>query len=263
MTDHNVVETGSSSGIDALKGAPASSRAERLEASLRAALSDAARPAAPHTRPGELLGSILIAQLAITQAQLERALHAQRLTGVGRLGAWLCRQTGLEEQQLTAALSAQWQCRVFRPGIFSAVRMACFLPRLLVEQLGALPLRLSGDSQTLSLCFEDRIDYELVRALERMHGIRIEAGLLGAKEFERTRSALLRASFPACRLIEATDFDERIRAMALAAAHPDLVHAHAVHVHGYCWLRTWIADMDSGVAANDLICPPPGWSVIC
>ncbi len=232
--------------------------AECLEMVLRAALSREhalSTAAALETGPRVRIGQILVEQGVITEAQLERALRSQRLTGAGRLGTWLRQQTQLPEEDFAAALSIQWQCPVFRVGAFSPERMVPFLPRHLAESLGALPLRVSREPERLTICFEDRLDYELLRACERMHGIPVEGGLLASNEFWYGTGELLKAGFPPARLVTANSLEEMIAAMTETMMRSAISSAHLVCVRGYYWLRLWaIAGPEGKSAARDVLC---------
>ena len=228
-----------------------------LEAAFRTTLAaehGLSTAAALETGPRVRIGQILVEQGVITEAQLERALRSQRLTGAGRLGTWLLDQTQLPEEDFAAALSIQWGCPVFRVGVFAAQRMAEFLPRCLVEKLGALPLRVSRHPERLTICFEDRLDAELLRACQRMHGMRVEAGLMASNEFWHGSAELLKANFPASCLIEATSLDEMIGAMVETMTRSEAVNAQLVYVQGYYWLRMWAVEGQPRTVAGDVLC---------
>lgn len=202
------------------------------------------------------LGRILIEQGSITEAQLEQALRSQRATGAGRLGCWLRQQVDLPEADFAAALSVQWRCPVFRVGNFSAARMAGFLPRILVEQNGALPLRVTGDPARLSVCFEDHIDDGLLLAMQRMHGLIVEAGLLTASDFwQVTRELMSVSSVPSVAAV-APSIDRMTEAMSLVLARAQAKSARLVVVNDLFWLRFWrraatpLADLDRPATAG-------------
>ncbi len=213
-------------------------------------------------RPRVQLGRILIEQGTINEAQLEQALRSQRATGAGRLGCWLKQQVELPEADFTAALSIQWRCPVFRTGTFTPARMASYLPRPLVEEQGALPLRLTGSPERLSLCFEDHMDYELMGAAERMHGIGVDAGLLTATEFWTATRDLLSVPFPRVVTMEAPSAECMIEAMGRFLAAAGASDARVVAVHGCYWLRIWTAapravpGPHGGLTAHDILCTP-------
>ena len=229
-----------------------------LEAMLRTALSqehEHSSAAVLKTGPRVRIGEILVQQGVITEAQLERALRSQRLTGAGRLGTWLRQQTQLPEEDFAAALGIQWGCPVFRIGAFAPQHMVGFLPRTLVEALGALPLRLSRQPEKLTICFEDRLDTELLTACERMHGISVEGGLLASSEFWQGSGDLLKVNFPPAAMVEATSHEEMIAAMTESMVRVLVVNARLVYVRGYYWLRMWVPAVgESSTVPRDILC---------
>jgi hypothetical protein len=206
--------------------------------------------AALEQRPRVQIGRILVEQGTITEAALEQALRSQKATGAGRLGCWLKQQTDLPEEAFTAALAIQCHCPVFRLNNFAASRMAHYLPKFLVENLAAVPLRLTGEPAHLSICFEDRVDHELVRALERMHGMPVDAGLVLNSDFWQANADLAVVAFPRARVVSAPDLDSMVGAMAQTVERLAVSDARLVSMHGYYWLRLW----QQGAVERDIIC---------
>jgi hypothetical protein len=184
------------------------------------------------------LGLVLLSRGVITQEQLRKALEAQKQAGTGRLGEWLIRQKAVDEEQITRALSAQWNCPVLMGTPHDPVAMAPAFPRLLVDSFGAVPLRLAG-RELLYVAFEDRIDRCLALAVERMLGLRVEAGVLRESEFRRVQQDLLRAPFPKTRLLEAANMRGLIHAVTAMIEERKAVHSQIVRVYDYFWLRIW------------------------
>ncbi len=236
---------------------------ECLEVLLRSAVIEEqtrATAAALRARPRVLLGRILIEQGTINEAQLEQALRSQRATGAGRLGCWLKQQVELPEADFTASLSIQWRCPVFRLGNFASARMVSYLPRPLMEGLGAIPLRLTGSPHRLALCFEDHLDYELLSATERMHGVGADGGLLTATEFWQATRELLGVRFPRVEEVETASPDAMVEAMSRLLVVSGAEQARMASVHGCYWLRLWTSsgrtDRTSAPTAEsaDILC---------
>ncbi|HTZ90388.1 MAG TPA: hypothetical protein VMA71_08605 [Alloacidobacterium sp.] len=184
------------------------------------------------------LGLVLLSRGVISQEQLRKALEAQRKAGTGRLGEWLIRQKAVDEEQVTRALSAQWNCPVLMGAPHDPVAMAPAFPRLLIDSFGAIPLRLAG-RELLYVAFEDRIDRCLVLAVERMLGLKVEAGVLRESEFRRLRQDLLRAPFPKTRLLEAANMRGLAHAFTAMLEERRAVRSQIVRMHDYFWLRIW------------------------
>jgi len=184
------------------------------------------------------LGLVLLSRGVITQEQLRKALEAQRKAGAGRLGEWLIRQKAADEQQVTRALSAQWNCPVLTGTPHDPALMASAFPRLLIDSAGAVPLRLAG-RELLYVAFEDKIDRCLVLAVEQMLGMKVEAGVLRESDFRRVQQDALRASFPKTRLLEAVSMRGLVHAITSMIEERKAVRSQIVRVHDYYWLRIW------------------------
>ena len=216
--------------------------------------------AAFRARPHVQLGRILVEQGAITEAQLERALRSQKAAGAGKLGSWLKQQMALPDLDLTAALSSQWRCPVFRAHAFLPGRMSVYLPRPLVEEHGVLPLCVGGSPERLALGFEGHIDYEIIQAAERMHGIKADAGLLPAHEFWQSMRDLLAVPFARVHQVRPSSHDVMIAVMSRLLARSAAANARLVAVHGCFWLRFWSPASGERRSAqpvvHDLLCTP-------
>ncbi len=216
----------------------------------------AAARAGEHARP--LIGHLLVEQGSVTEAQLAEALESQRATGAGRLGCWLKQHTQLRDADLTAALALQWRCPRIRVGSFAPASMAAYLPRPLVERHGALPLRLSALPDRLSLCFEDHQSPALIRAVERMHGVEVEAALLTAPEFWRATRELLAVRFPRVTTVEAASHETMMEAISRLLVLDIVAEARLVAIEGCYWLRVWTAagSCVPGGGMYDILCTP-------
>ena len=203
------------------------------------------------------LGLLMMEQGWITQAQLRRALDAQKAAGTGRLGEWLVRQRAVHASQVTRALAMQWNCPVLPAATHDTAAVTPVMPRLFVDAFGALPLRLAGDN-LLYLGFEQRPDPVLSLALTRMLEIRVEYGIVPESEFRPALREMVRAEFPPVELVEAVNESAAARAMAhaLEKAHP--VASRLVRIHNLLWLRFWRRCAHSSLSRQDdirdLIC---------
>jgi hypothetical protein len=183
------------------------------------------------------LGLVLVSQGAITPGQLKAALARQKVSG-GRLGMWLRRDHGVEERVITRALGAQWGCPVLSLDNHSPERVAALAPRLFLDAFGVLPLRRAG-ALLLYLGYEDRIDRCVNFAIERMTGLRVEAGLVDGGEFARAHACMLGAAFPPARLIEAGNADAMAATFTRILEETKPAESRLVRMHDYYWLRMW------------------------
>jgi hypothetical protein len=203
------------------------------------------------------LGLLMLEQGWLSAGQLRRALDAQRGAGSGRLGHWLTRREGVSEQLVTRALGLQWSCPVLPAEFNDAEALAVLLPRLFVEALGALPLRLAA-GRLLYLGFEDRLDPVAALAVERMSGLRVECGLVRESLFGPAHRRMLSARFPSADLIEAGSEPALARALAGAIERARPVASRLARVHEYLWLRMWREAQTGPIpernSIQDLIC---------
>jgi hypothetical protein len=183
------------------------------------------------------LGLLLLAQGAITREQLRAALERQRRLG-GRIGRWLVREQGIDEREITRALGTQWGAPVLAAGSHSPEKVAGVAPRLFVDAFGFLPLRVAGGA-VLYIGFEDRIDRCVCLALERMTGLRVEAGLVDGRAFDAAHRRMLGTGFPPARMVEASAVDALVAALARIVEEARPVEARLVRMRDYLWLRLW------------------------
>ena len=161
------------------------------------------------------LGLLMLEQGWISQDNLRAALAAQRSAGCGKIGEWLVRQRSSSEERVTRTLGLQWGCPVLSIDFHNPGDLTALLPRLFVDAFGALPLRLAA-GKILYLGFEDRVDPALALAIERMTGLRVEAGLVESSQFRPAHARALEERFPSAGLIEAAT--EQALAQALGKA---------------------------------------------
>jgi hypothetical protein len=101
----------------------------------------------------------------VEDTQLREALIAQRDSGKGRIGEWLQRMGFTGEQQVTAALGAQWACPVFPQ--LSCISNDCQLPLPLLRRFQMAAVSYVAATRTMHVAFADRIDYSVLLAIEQ------------------------------------------------------------------------------------------------
>ncbi len=183
------------------------------------------------------LGLLLLSQGAITREQLRGALGDQRARG-GRLGEWLQRSYAIEERMITRALGSQWGCPVLTLDNHIPERVAALVPRLLLDAFGILPLRQAG-AALLYVGFEDRIDRCVHFAIERMTGVRVEAGVVDGSAYAEAHRRLLAVQFPPARMVEAAGADALVATFTRILEETRPVDARLVRMRDYFWLRLW------------------------
>jgi hypothetical protein len=185
------------------------------------------------------LGLVLLTQGWITHPQLQHALEVQRRAGRGQIGRWLIDECGLEEERVTRALSMQWSCPVLSMDGFEPSAMALAAPRVLVERLGLLPLRMAAE-RILYLAFEDRMDASAAFAMERMSGLKVESGLVDGTQLKSARERLLGSTFVDATLEQVPDAEAMTMKMAAALCELRPRASRLVRVHQFCWMRMWL-----------------------
>ena len=87
--------------------------------------------------------------------------------GGRRLGSWLQQTSAVSEDDITAALAAQWACPVFplaRERSF--LRCATMLPMAVIQAARMLPVYMSRDRSSVYIAFVNGIDHSWLRSAE-------------------------------------------------------------------------------------------------
>jgi hypothetical protein len=225
-----------------------------VELAVRRELGDGAaqEEAGPH-RHRVPLGLTLLAQGWITHPQLQHALEVQRRAGSGRIGHWLIAECGLKEERVTRALGVQWSCPVLSLAGFDPAAMALTAPRVLLEKLSLMPLRIAAGR--LYLAFEDQMDASAALAMERMSGLKVESGLLNGAQFKTARERLLDCEFVDATFDQVADLEIMAAQMAAALCELRPRASRLVRVHQYYWMRMWLESgamsaRDGGIPAT-------------
>jgi hypothetical protein len=200
------------------------------------------------------LGLILLAQGLISQRQLQHALETQRHAQRGRIGEWLIDECELNPACVTRGLSIQWSCPVLSLDGFDPAPISLTVPKLLVEQLGILPVRIAG-ARILYLAFVDRLDASVAFAMERMSGLKAQSGLVDETRWKAAHQSLCNCSFvdAACEHVANVEMLPGKMAAAIHKFQPRA--SRVVRVHQFYWLRMWLesgamSTPDGGVPAT-------------
>jgi len=185
------------------------------------------------------LGLVLLNQGWITNQELQRALDRQRRAGKGRIGTWLIEECGLPKDRVTRGLSMQWGCPVLPIDGFDPVAMALVVPKLLVEQLQMVPLRIAAE-RILYLAFADGLDASAAFAVERMSGLKVESGLLDSAQWNAARQSLSECEFVNAAFEPVATAQAMSRKIASALTRIGPRASRLVRVHRFYWLRMWL-----------------------
>ena len=229
---------------------------DRVAAALRRELEGRREEPSAH-RHRIPLGLVMLEQGWISGHQLRRALDAQKAAGQGKLGAWLVRQHGVTEQLVTRALSLQWGCPVLSVDYHDAAVMASALPRLFVDAFGALPLRVAA-GKILYLGFEERLDPVLALSVERMSGLRVEAGLVRGSLFREALDRMLTSKYPGIEMIESVSEESLVGLLAGTLERIKPIDARLIRVHDCLWMRLWLRPQNRSLpeieGVRDVVC---------
>jgi len=185
------------------------------------------------------LGLILLAQGWITQPQLRKALDAQKSAGSGRIGDWLTAECGMSRELITRGLSMQWGCPALTMEGFNAEAMALAVPKILMETLGVVPVRVAA-GRMLYLAFADRLDAAAAFAIERMSGLKVQSGLVDGAQWTAARNRLRRCEFVDATLEHVVDGKALGRRIASDIVGIQPRASRLVRVHEFYWLRMWL-----------------------
>jgi len=141
------------------------------------------------------LGLLLMSHGAIDHAQLTAALEAQRQAGKGRIGEWLGRIAGVNEDQITKALSDQLCCPVLRSSSVSP-QLAETVPVRLLEHYRMVPVHYSNSPRNMYIAFCDQVDHSVLYGVERMLQCRTQPCLISDSTMERTLTRLRSTTRP-------------------------------------------------------------------
>jgi hypothetical protein len=185
------------------------------------------------------LGLMMLAQGWITRSQLQKALSAQREKGSGRIGEWLKSECGVEPEQIMRGVSMQWGCPVLTTEGFSPESMALVMPKVFVEKLGLLPIRVAG-SRILYLGFTDRLNASAAFATEQMTELKVESGVVDSAQFETARSRLLTCDGVDMRPETVDDKDTMTARITAILEQKQPIASRLVRLHQQYWLRLWL-----------------------
>jgi hypothetical protein len=151
-----------------------------FEQELRRRFSEVRVPASRRSRPPHRvpLGLLMLSRGELSHEQLRRALEAQRQSGSGRIGEWIQKLGYVHEQQVTAALGAQWSCPVLRT--LPANVAECKVPFQLLRRFRMAPVHYSRPTGVLHIAFAADIEYRALLAIEEILECKAEPCLADA-----------------------------------------------------------------------------------
>jgi hypothetical protein len=134
------------------------------------------------------LGLVLVSRGVLSHEQLKVALNHQRASGTN-FGEALQELGFATQQQVTAAVAAQWSCPVFSLGerpLPAGVR----IPTRLLELYGMLPVHFSETGRKLMVGFITRVQHHILSTIEHMTGCTSTPCFITDDEYRRHLQSL-------------------------------------------------------------------------
>jgi hypothetical protein len=185
------------------------------------------------------LGLLLLSRGILTAEQLKAALDHQRLTHLNFGDA--AQQLGFATQeQVTAAVAAQWACPVFPVGD-RRLGMQIRIPRQFLELYGMLPVHFVENERRVLIGFVSSVQHQVLYAIGHMTSCTVEPCFITAREYE---SHLYSPSTPFLRDDELV-FEQIVETAEMARIIRNYVvqlGADRVRVgkcRDYLWTRLW------------------------
>jgi hypothetical protein len=123
--------------------------------------------------------------------------------------------------------------------------MALAVPRLLVEQVGMVPLRVAG-KRTLQLAFASRPDASAAFAMERMSGLKVESGLVDEPQWKAAHGRLCESEFVDAAFEQVATVELLPGKIAETLNKMQPRGSRLVRVHELFWLRMWLELDETG-----------------
>ncbi len=127
------------------------------------------------------LGLLLLSREILTSEQLKLALAHQQLAGVDFGVA--AQQLGFATQeQVTAAVAAQWACPVFSLGD-RPPQVQVRIPRLLIETYEMLPVHYAENERHLMIGFVRNVQHQLLYTIKHITSCAVAPCFITAREY--------------------------------------------------------------------------------
>ena len=134
------------------------------------------------------LGLVLVSRGILSHEQLKTALDQQRATGAN-FGEVLQELGFATQQQVTAAVAAQWACPVFTLGD-RPLPTGIHIPTRLLEVYGLLPVHFSEVGRKLMVGFVSRVQHHILSTIEQVTSCTATPCFISDAEFHRHLESL-------------------------------------------------------------------------
>jgi hypothetical protein len=128
------------------------------------------------------LGLLLLQRGILTAEQLKVALEQHRLTGTN-FGDVVQQLAFATQEQVTAAVAAQWACPVFSLGE-KRLEVQVRIPRQLLELYGMLPVHFSESESKLLIGFVSGVQHQVLYTIGHMTSCMVAPCFITAREYD-------------------------------------------------------------------------------
>jgi hypothetical protein len=154
------------------------------------------------------LGLLMLSRGDLDGQKLKAAIEAQRRSGTGRIGEWIEKLGFAREQQVTAALAAQWSCPVLWK--FPEHIAESAVPFPLLRRFCMAPAYYAQSTRIAYIAFAGPIEYQALLAIEQVLECRAEACMTSSNVLNARLARLEQESRPCDHIFENTQEPEAI-----------------------------------------------------
>jgi hypothetical protein len=185
------------------------------------------------------LGLLLLQRGILTAEQLKAALERHRLTGVN-FGDVVQQLAFATQEQVTAAVAAQWACPVFSLGD-RRLEVPIRVPRQFLELYGMLPVHFVENERKLLIAFVSGVQHQVLYTIEHMTSCTVAPCFITAREYE----SHLHSAFTTYLRDDEMVFDQIVETAEMARITTNYVVQLAAErvrlgkCRDYLWVRIW------------------------
>jgi Type II secretion system (T2SS), protein E, N-terminal domain len=184
------------------------------------------------------LGLFLVSRGDLTGEQLKLVLEEQKKSGAN-IGEIIQQLGFASQEQVTAAVAAQWSCAVF-PLRDRLLEPPVHIPRRLLETYGMLPVHFADVGRKLMVGFVTRVQYHILHTIEHITSCVATPCFITAREYDQY---LHSAAFG--ERDNEVVFDRVSGTAEMAKLARNYIHQIGAHqarfgiCRDYLWMRIW------------------------
>jgi len=209
---------------------------QALKEMVKEVLNSQGKPAKAHSSRLPL-GLLLLQRGILTAEQLKLALARHKSSSGTNFGDVVQQLGFASEEQVTAAVAAQWACPVFALGD-KRLENELRIPRLLLELYGMIPVHYSESDRRLMIAFVSSVQHQVLYTIGHVTSCTVAPCFITAREYE------LQLNSPSTFLRDhETVFEQILEPHGMARLIRDYViklgaeHFRLGHCRDYFWSR--------------------------